>query len=110
VSRAELAVVTCLLIWLGPTVNVRVGERLSLPEVGALAMAHAEAKVYRMPDGPVDGQDTPPCGKGYVAIRKACWAELAAKAPNCPDASAQHEGPCYLPVRGAKPVPMSLTR
>lgn len=63
-----------------------------------------------MPDGPLTGQDRPPCGKGYVAIQGGCWAELKQKAPDCPERSVEHNGGCYLPVKGATPVPMSIDR
>ncbi|WP_141326126.1 hypothetical protein [Myxococcus sp. AB025B] len=62
----------------------------------------------RLPDKPLPGQDTPPCPEGYVGINGGCWAKLDARVPNCPKGSAEYKDGCYLPIKGDKPVPMSI--
>ncbi|WP_208610768.1 hypothetical protein [Myxococcus virescens] len=117
-----------LLVWPGATVHVRVQEpprsefTWDVPatpaNVAYTDILHGSStpepwtmrKRIVMPDGPLEGQDTPPCPKGYVAIRGGCWAKLDAKAPNCPERSVEHQGNCYLPIKGERPVPMSIGR
>ncbi|UAW08001.1 hypothetical protein [Myxococcus phage Mx4 ts27htf-1hrm-1] len=117
-----------LLVWPGATVHVQV-QAPERPEytwdMEATASNVAYTDILRgsstpeswsvrkrivMPAGPLEGQDTPPCAKGYIAIRGGCWAKLDAKAPHCPERSVEHEGNCYLPIRGERPVPMSIGR
>ncbi|QSQ14038.1 hypothetical protein [Myxococcus landrumensis] len=110
--RAAAAAMGALLIWPGPAVNERVSETVRdvVPTIGDVFLADAARIRFVMPPEPLPGQDVPPCGKGYVAIKGGCWAKLEAKAPECPEKSVEHKGGCYLPVKGATPVPMSLER
>lgn len=121
-ARVALAGGLALLLWPSETTPPASVEQLvdvaATNDCTALADAQwsnepkpmAIRKRLVMPDGPLEGQDQPPCGKGYVAIRGGCWAKLDAKAPNCPERSVEHQGGCYLPVKGASPVPMSIDR
>lgn len=62
-----------------------------------------------IPDGPLKGQDTPPCTSPSRAVNGGCWLELK-DPPPCPRNSAEHAGACWVPVRGEKAMPMSIDR
>ena len=61
-----------------------------------------------MPDGPLKGQQRPPCIQGAeVEIRGGCWVQMKQDAP-CPKTTAEYEGKCYVPVREKTPEPRSF--
>jgi hypothetical protein len=62
---------------------------------------------HPMPDGPIKGQQKPPCKVPSVELRGGCWVQLAHKPP-CPVSTAEHEGACYMPVSEKKPEPRAL--
>ncbi|MDC0710634.1 serine/threonine-protein kinase [Stigmatella sp. ncwal1] len=51
-----------------------------------------------MPQGPLQGQRRPPCGKGEVEIRKGCWVKIAAQPEDCEDYAYEWKGACYIPM------------
>lgn len=63
-----------------------------------------------MPAAPFKGQARPPCERDEVAIREACWLELARKPPpdGCGRKGFEHEGKCYLPIQREKPPPVGV--
>ena len=51
-----------------------------------------------MPEKPLPGQRQPPCTpRTEIALRGACWRELAVKPP-CGNDTYEWEGKCYVPV------------
>lgn len=119
---AALALGAVLTLWLGraaepahqrvPHVDVGTPASMALADVTSSSTPEPMNVQRRllMPSHPIPGQDVPPCGRGYLAINGGCWAKLEAKSPNCPAGAVEYKGGCYLPVKGAQPVPMSIDR
>ncbi len=123
-----VAAVACgLLLWPQATVNVRVQEApaeelvwdvpaspvdIQLTDIVYGASTREPMTIRRrlvIPNGPLEGQDTPPCRSPAKAIRGGCWLQLKQDAP-CPPNSAEHDGGCWVPIRGEERMPMSIGR
>ncbi|WP_426751767.1 hypothetical protein [Myxococcus sp. Y35] len=128
-SALAAAAGLALLVWPGATVNVRVQTPLPAEytwDVEATTDNVAYTDVLRgsstpepwrirerivVPNGPMEGQDTPPCKSPARALKGGCWIKLDDKPP-CPKNSAEDKdvGGCWVPVRGEKPMPVSVGR
>lgn len=73
-------------------------QRSAVPTIG-----------YPLPTTPLEGQQRPPCQQGTeVEVNGGCWIQAKQDAP-CAKGLAEHEGKCYVPVRGPPPEPRSFT-
>lgn len=127
-----IAAAACgLLLWPQATVDVRVPpqvvervSRVALPEgtpqtvwmTDVIRFSSTQGEAwnvgrYRVPDKPYEGQDTPPCRSPSRPLNGGCYLKLEDKPP-CPRGAAEHAelGGCWVPVRGEKPMPVSIGR
>ncbi|QQR47793.1 hypothetical protein JKA73_17820 [Myxococcus xanthus] len=123
------AAACALLVWPQATVGVRVQPRTQseytwdVPATPA-SVVHADIlngsstpepwsirKRIVVPNGPMEGQDTPPCRSPSRPLNGGCWLKLEDRPP-CPKGAAEHAevGGCWVPVRGDKPMPVSIGR
>jgi len=96
--------------------RVAVGDSASTapaaPQEAVLAGDKRRAVALPMPEGPLPGQNKPPCRKaGDVEIRGGCWHELARLKPPCKEEGKEDaylwKGACYGPSYPAGREPTS---
>ncbi|NTX08951.1 hypothetical protein [Myxococcus sp. CA040A] len=85
-----------------PAAGMEDAYMTDMVEFDLLRMGEKDVRVL-MPNGPMLGQDTPPCREPAEEVRGACWLHLK-KDPPCQKNSVEYKGGCYFGLKGGKPM------